>query len=248
MTRDERPRPRPADRAPPQGHRPHARPHRAPARRPRPSRAPPAAGDPRRRHQRQGLGRRHDPRRPRGAGAPRPRLHLAAPRALPRAHPPRRRADRRDRARRRPRALRGGERRRSRSPSSRSPPPPPSSPSPRPRPTTLLEVGLGGRLDATNVIERPRLSVITPVSIDHQQYLGETLRRDRRREGRHPQARRPAVVGGQEPDGLAVIEARAEAVGAPLDGRRPRLAGLGGARPPRLPRRDRPPRPAPARC
>ncbi|RMD93272.1 MAG: bifunctional folylpolyglutamate synthase/dihydrofolate synthase, partial [Alphaproteobacteria bacterium] len=40
---------------------------------------------------------------------------------------------------------------------------------------TLLEVGLGGRLDATNVVERPRLTVITPVDLDHQQYLGETL-------------------------------------------------------------------------
>ncbi|MFZ1348778.1 MAG: Mur ligase family protein, partial [Tabrizicola sp.] len=40
---------------------------------------------------------------------------------------------------------------------------------------TLLEVGLGGRLDATNVVEKPRLTIITPVSIDHQQYLGETL-------------------------------------------------------------------------
>ena len=40
---------------------------------------------------------------------------------------------------------------------------------------TLLEVGLGGRLDATNVVDRPRLTVITPVSLDHQQYLGETL-------------------------------------------------------------------------
>ncbi|MCB2150350.1 MAG: bifunctional folylpolyglutamate synthase/dihydrofolate synthase, partial [Rhodobacteraceae bacterium] len=40
---------------------------------------------------------------------------------------------------------------------------------------TLLEVGLGGRLDATNVVDRPRLTIITPVSIDHQQYLGETL-------------------------------------------------------------------------
>lgn len=39
---------------------------------------------------------------------------------------------------------------------------------------TLLEVGLGGRLDATNVID-PALCVITPVSIDHQQYLGDTL-------------------------------------------------------------------------
>ena len=40
---------------------------------------------------------------------------------------------------------------------------------------TLLEVGLGGRLDATNVVERPRLCVITPVDLDHQQYLGGTL-------------------------------------------------------------------------
>src|SRR6266853_6630471 len=39
----------------------------------------------------------------------------------------------------------------------------------------LLEVGLGGRLDATNVIERPLASVITPVSFDHADYLGDTL-------------------------------------------------------------------------
>ncbi len=39
----------------------------------------------------------------------------------------------------------------------------------------LLEVGLGGRLDATNVVDRPCLSIVTPVSLDHQSYLGETL-------------------------------------------------------------------------
>ena len=39
----------------------------------------------------------------------------------------------------------------------------------------LLEVGLGGRFDATNVIERPMLSVITPVSMDHQDFLGNTI-------------------------------------------------------------------------
>jgi len=39
----------------------------------------------------------------------------------------------------------------------------------------LLEVGLGGRLDATNVIDRPALCAITPVSLDHQGYLGDTL-------------------------------------------------------------------------
>ena len=45
----------------------------------------------------------------------------------------------------------------------------------RPADYTLLEVGLGGRLDATNVVDHPALTILTPVSIDHQQYLGETL-------------------------------------------------------------------------
>lgn len=40
---------------------------------------------------------------------------------------------------------------------------------------TLLEVGLGGRLDATNVVAAPRLTIITPVSLDHQAFLGETV-------------------------------------------------------------------------
>ena len=41
---------------------------------------------------------------------------------------------------------------------------------------TILEVGLGGRLDSTNVITPPRLSVITPISMDHEEFLGNTLR------------------------------------------------------------------------
>ncbi|HID66989.1 MAG TPA: bifunctional folylpolyglutamate synthase/dihydrofolate synthase, partial [Roseibacterium sp.] len=40
---------------------------------------------------------------------------------------------------------------------------------------TLLETGLGGRLDATNVIDTPALSIITPIDLDHQQFLGDTL-------------------------------------------------------------------------
>ena len=39
----------------------------------------------------------------------------------------------------------------------------------------ILETGLGGRLDATNVIDRPTLNIITPISLDHQQYLGDTV-------------------------------------------------------------------------
>jgi dihydrofolate synthase/folylpolyglutamate synthase len=80
----------------------------------------------------------------------------------------------------------------------------------------LLEVGLGGRLDATNVVDRPALCVITPVSYDHQQYLGETLGEIAGEKAGILKPGVPCVVAPQEPEGLAVIEARAEAVGAPL--------------------------------
>lgn len=81
---------------------------------------------------------------------------------------------------------------------------------------TLLEVGLGGRLDATNVVDRPRLTVITPVSIDHQQYLGETLAEIAAEKAGILKRGVPCIVGPQEPEALEVIEARAEALGAPL--------------------------------
>ncbi|NGM44867.1 bifunctional folylpolyglutamate synthase/dihydrofolate synthase [Rhodobacter sp. SGA-6-6] len=81
---------------------------------------------------------------------------------------------------------------------------------------TLLEVGLGGRLDATNVVEKPRLTIITPVSIDHQQYLGETLAEIAGEKAGIIKRGVPCVVGPQEPEGLAVIEAKAARLGAPL--------------------------------
>ncbi len=80
----------------------------------------------------------------------------------------------------------------------------------------LLEVGLGGRLDATNVVDRPRLTVITPVSLDHQQYLGETLPEIAGEKAGILKRLTPCVVGPQAPEGLAVIEARAARLGAPL--------------------------------
>ncbi|MCL5776594.1 bifunctional folylpolyglutamate synthase/dihydrofolate synthase [Limibaculum sp. FT325] len=80
----------------------------------------------------------------------------------------------------------------------------------------LLEVGLGGRLDATNVIARPALTVITPVSIDHQQYLGETLAEIAGEKAGILKPGVPCVVGPQPDAARAVIEARAAAVGAPL--------------------------------
>ena len=81
---------------------------------------------------------------------------------------------------------------------------------------TLLEVGLGGRLDATNVVDRPALSIITPVSLDHQQYLGETLPEIAGEKAGIIKRGVPVIVGPQTPEGLAVIEAKAARMGAPL--------------------------------
>ncbi|WP_092885267.1 bifunctional folylpolyglutamate synthase/dihydrofolate synthase [Roseicitreum antarcticum] len=81
---------------------------------------------------------------------------------------------------------------------------------------TLLEVGLGGRLDATNVVDAPALSIITPVSIDHQQYLGDTLAEIAGEKAGILKRGVPCVVGPQIEVALEVIEARAARVGAPL--------------------------------
>jgi len=80
----------------------------------------------------------------------------------------------------------------------------------------LLEVGLGGRLDATNVVAKPALTIITPVSIDHQQYLGETLAEIAGEKAGILKRGVPCVVGPQADDALAVIEAKAERLSAPL--------------------------------
>lgn len=81
---------------------------------------------------------------------------------------------------------------------------------------TLLEVGLGGRLDATNVIAAPRLTVITPVSIDHTQYLGDTLALIAAEKAGIIKPRIPCVVGPQSDEAVRVIEARASGLTAPL--------------------------------
>lgn len=81
---------------------------------------------------------------------------------------------------------------------------------------TLLEVGLGGRLDATNVIDQPALTVITPVSIDHQQYLGETLPQIAGEKAGIIKRRVPCIVGPQHDEAMDVIEAEASRNHAPL--------------------------------
>jgi len=86
----------------------------------------------------------------------------------------------------------------------------------RPADVLLLEVGLGGRLDATNVIERPLVSVITPVSMDHVEFLGDTLEKISNEKAAILRRGVPAVIARQTEGPLAAIAARAEEVGAPL--------------------------------
>ena len=85
-----------------------------------------------------------------------------------------------------------------------------------PADAVLLETGLGGRLDATNVLARPRLTVITPVSIDHVQYLGSDLAGIAAEKAGILKPGVAAVVGPQPPAALAAIERRAAEIGAPL--------------------------------
>jgi dihydrofolate synthase / folylpolyglutamate synthase len=80
---------------------------------------------------------------------------------------------------------------------------------------TLLEVGLGGRLDATNVIT-PHLAIITPVSMDHEAFLGDTVAKIAAEKAGIIKRGVPVIVGPQHPDGLAVIESTAARLGAPI--------------------------------
>ena len=81
---------------------------------------------------------------------------------------------------------------------------------------TLLEVGLGGRLDATNVVDAPAITVITPVSIDHQQYLGDTLAQIAGEKAGILKRDVPCIVGPQPDEALEAIQEQAYRVGAPL--------------------------------
>ena len=80
----------------------------------------------------------------------------------------------------------------------------------------LLEVGLGGRFDATNVIAKPALAVITPVSIDHPEFLGSTLAGIAFEKAGIIKPRIPVVVAAQEDEARAVIERQAEKLRAPI--------------------------------
>lgn len=80
----------------------------------------------------------------------------------------------------------------------------------------VVEVGLGGVLDATNVIATPRLSVIAPVDLDHAEFLGSDLAGVAREKAGILKPGRPAVVARQRDTAMDVIEQAAERLGAPL--------------------------------
>ncbi len=80
----------------------------------------------------------------------------------------------------------------------------------------LMEVGLGGRLDATNVVDRPLATVITRVAIDHTDFLGDTLEKIATEKAGILKRQTPAIVAAQARDVLAVIERQAAKLNAPL--------------------------------
>jgi dihydrofolate synthase/folylpolyglutamate synthase len=85
-----------------------------------------------------------------------------------------------------------------------------------PADVVLLEVGLGGRLDATNVIEHPLATLITPISIDHVDFLGDSLEKIAAEKAGILKRGVPAIVAAQPRDALAVIERRAARLEAPV--------------------------------
>jgi dihydrofolate synthase/folylpolyglutamate synthase len=84
----------------------------------------------------------------------------------------------------------------------------------------LLEVGMGGRLDATNVVDRPLATVITPVSVDHTEHLGDTVGKIAAEKAGILKPGVPAIVAAQPREALGVIERCAARVTAPI-----RIAG-----------------------
>ena len=85
-----------------------------------------------------------------------------------------------------------------------------------PADVVLLEVGLGGRLDATNVIDAPLVTVIAPISMDHTEFLGDTLTAIAGEKAAIIKRNVPVICAEQPPGAIAVIEQSAKRMRAPL--------------------------------
>ncbi len=81
---------------------------------------------------------------------------------------------------------------------------------------TLIETGLGGRFDATNVFDRPSLTAITPVSMDHRSFLGDTIEAIAFEKAGILKKDTQAIIAPQHAITSRVIQDRADQVGAPL--------------------------------
>lgn len=102
----------------------------------------------------------------------------------------------------------------------------------KPADILLLETGVGGRLDATNVIDKPILTAITPISFDHMEYLGDDINKIAGEKAGIMKPGVTCVVGKQIPEAMRVLEAKSDELNAPivrLDSRglaiQPSLAG-----------------------
>ena len=79
----------------------------------------------------------------------------------------------------------------------------------------VLETGLGGKLDATTAVEHPLACVITSISLDHMQYLGDTVAKIAGEKAGIIVPGVPVIYDGNDPDAAEVIRARAEELGSP---------------------------------
>lgn len=80
----------------------------------------------------------------------------------------------------------------------------------------IIEVGLGGRLDATNVFDDPLVTIVTPVDLDHQSFLGDTIGEVAGEKAGIFRRNRPAVIAKQTPEAMAVLQRHAQKVGAKI--------------------------------
>jgi dihydrofolate synthase / folylpolyglutamate synthase len=85
-----------------------------------------------------------------------------------------------------------------------------------PADVVLLEVGLGGRLDSTNVVDQPAACVLTPISMDHMDFLGSSLASIAAEKAGIIKRGVPVICAEQEPDAMAVIEQQAKRMRSPL--------------------------------
>jgi len=86
----------------------------------------------------------------------------------------------------------------------------------KPADILLLETGMGGRLDATNVVVKPLLTAITPIALDHTEYLGKTIEKIAAEKAGIIKRGVPLVVGRQCAEVLKVLEAKAANLNAPI--------------------------------